>query len=606
MFLIVDGVKIVRLRIGQFLIGSDAAAELRFRDPGIASRHVVITRNEVGGHWLQNVSNKAVRLNDKEIRDDKLHPLPENWVLALPGHTIESVSPEGDSPRVRAMRRKTSDLEETIHTKILDDAKKQARPEGEADSRQMLETLLEKVLGLVNFKDVAFEAYLATQWLHRSLINRVNAYDDSTSPDKRGPQLDVVQAALLAAIEEKLAINEDRNAAEKTERVDTLLPWLLSANKHLLDAALRTRLALALLREELLAFMFDLGPIADLRTASAVNDIMVLPSGQIFVERNGIMQDSGRRMLSPEISRGIIQRIVQRADRRIDRTNPIADAQMEDGSRLNAVIEPVSLGGPSLTIRRFSERRQSLSDLVERKTLPENVADFLAACVKARKNIIICGGTGSGKTTLLSALAACIGPSERIVTIEDTAELRLTQSHVVGLQARPPNREGEHAIAIRDLLVCSLRMRPDRIIVGECRGGEALDMLQAMNTGHDGSFTTLHANSPYDGIRRLEALTLQAQGHTVGARAIREQIASALDIVIQISRMGNHWRRVTSVCQVTGIDEESGSVLIEEVFGFRKGRSGTVNAATPLSFTGYIPSFFGELLEAGAQMSCLA
>jgi pilus assembly protein CpaF len=335
-----------------------------------------------------------------------------------------------------------------------------------------------------------------------------------------------------------------------------------------------------------------------------INDIMVLPSGHIFIERQGRMQDSGRKMLSNVVSHRIVERIVTSQGRRIDHSSPMVDARVKDGSRLNAIIEPLAVDGPALTIRRFSNKRITLEDLVDKKTIPKNVAQFLSACVAARKNIVISGGTGSGKTTLLNALAAKISPEERIVTVEDTAEMRLLQTHVITLQARPANLEGEGEVTIRKLVRNTLRMRPDRILVGECRGGETLDMLQAMNTGHSGSMTTIHANSAEDAVRRLETMTMEADSK-LPSRAIREQISSAVDIIIQITRMKDI-RRVISICEVGDFDEDTQGIVVEEIFSWRERRwkKGRFSSGS-LEFTGYVPQFFDELLSNGAEMTCL-
>jgi pilus assembly protein CpaF len=276
-----------------------------------------------------------------------------------------------------------------------------------------------------------------------------------------------------------------------------------------------------------------------------------------------------------------------------------------DGSRLNAIIEPLAVDGPALTIRRFSDKKFTIADLIANRTLTENAANFLSACVLARKSIVVSGGTGSGKTTLLNALASYIPADERVVTVEDTAEISIPQIHVVRLQARPANLQGAGAVTIRHLVRNTLRMRPDRIIVGECRGGEALDMLQAMNTGHNGSMTTIHANSPQDGMRRLEVMSMEAEGIDLPSRALREQIVSAVDLVIQISRMAHRARRVTSICEVVEIDEEKGHIILEEIYSYRRKKGAGPFSTSSLAFTGYVPTYFDDLLAAGADLTCL-
>ncbi|MBO0860921.1 MAG: CpaF family protein [Chloracidobacterium sp.] len=404
-------------------------------------------------------------------------------------------------------------------------------------------------------------------------------------------------APLLEGLRKLVRVNPNETEVQKAERVDILLPWALQRRKVRLDSEQRRALAIELIREELLDIIFGLGPLRDLMVASDVNDIMVLPSGKIYIERNGQIQDSGRRMASPVISGDICQRIVGGVGRRLDQTSPMVDARMPDGSRLNAVISPVSLNGPALTIRRFPNRRLTVEDLIARGAFTRSNADFLRACVIARKNIIVSGGTGSGKTTLLNVLASSIPPGERIVTVEDTAELQLPHEHVVTMQSRPPNLEGKGAIPIRELVRNTLRMRPDRIVVGECRGGETLDMLQAMNTGHDGSLTTIHANDPQEALLRLEVMALEAEGIDLPSRAIREIIASAVDLIIQVARGPGGARRLTSICEVVEFDEVAGSVIIEEIFNLpRCGRKAHTTIGG-MAFTGYIPTFIQELLQ---------
>jgi pilus assembly protein CpaF len=402
---------------------------------------------------------------------------------------------------------------------------------------------------------------------------------------------------LINSLRKLVRVNPNETEVQKAERVDILLPWALQRRKVIVGPEQRRELATELIREELLDIIFGLGPLRDLMVASDVNDIMVLPSGKIYIERNGQIQDSGRRMASPIISVDICQRIVGGVGRRLDQTSPMVDARMPDGSRLNAVITPVSINGPALTIRRFPNKRLTADDLIAGGAFTRSIADFLRACVITSKNIIVSGGTGSGKTTLLNILASSIPPGERIVTVEDTAELQLPHEHVVTMQSRPPNLEGKGAIPIRELVRNTLRMRPDRIVVGECRGGETLDMLQAMNTGHDGSLTTIHANDPQEALLRLEVMALEAQGIDLPSRAIREIIASAVDMIIQVARFPGGSRRLTSVCEVVGFDEVDGAVIIEEIFKLPQGGRKTQWAASEMAFTGYIPTFIEELLE---------
>lgn len=296
-----------------------------------------------------------------------------------------------------------------------------------------------------------------------------------------------------------------------------------------------------------------------------VTEVMVNALDAIFVERNGRLYRTQERYLSDDHLRQVIERIVSRVGRRIDESSPMVDARLPDGSRVNAVIPPLAIDGPVLTIRKFSQRALTLPDLVGLDTVTPMLVELLAACVEGRLNILVSGGTGTGKTTLLNALSACIPDDERLVTVEDAAELRLSQPHVIRLESRPPNIEGRGEVTIRDLVRNALRMRPDRIIVGEVRGAEALDMLQAMNTGHEGSLSTLHANSPRDALSRLETMTLMA-GVELPVRAIREQAASAIDVIVHISRLRDGSRRVTQVVEIAGM--EGDTITLTDLFAF--------------------------------------
>jgi pilus assembly protein CpaF len=346
--------------------------------------------------------------------------------------------------------------------------------------------------------------------------------------------------------------------------------------------------------------LLGLGPLEELLADETVSEIMVNGPHLIYVERAGRLHETDLHFADEEHVRRIIDRIISPLGRRCDETTPMVDARLPDGSRVNAIIPPLALNGSTITIRKFSRKPLTAQDLVNRGATSPEMMEFLRACVLGRLNIIVSGGTGTGKTTLLNVLSSFIPEDERIVTIENAAELQLMQRHVVTLESRPPNIEGRGEVSLRDLMVNSLRMRPDRIVVGECRAGEALDMLQAMNTGHDGSLTTLHANSPRDALRRMETMCLMA-GMDLPLRAIREQVASAVDVIIQLERMKDGTRRITHLCEVTGMENDVVSMSDIFVFQHQGVRDGQIlGRIVP---TGIRPRFLERLQQSNITMS---
>jgi septum site-determining protein MinD len=351
---------------------------------------------------------------------------------------------------------------------------------------------------------------------------------------------------------------------------------------------------------EILDEVLGLGPLEDLIKDPTITEIMVNRSDQIYIEREGKIETSQKRFVDDEHLVEVIRRIVGPLGRRIDESSPMVDARLPDGSRVNAIIPPLVLQGPMLTIRKFSKRVLTMDDLIKLGSLIPEFAEFLWACIQRKKNIIVSGGTGSGKTTFLNIISARIPDSERIITIEDAAELQLSQEHVGRLESRPPNIEGKGEITIRDLVRNALRMRPDRIIVGECRGGEALDMLQAMNTGHEGSLSTAHANSPRDMLARLETMVIMA-GTELPSRAIREQIASAIDIIVHQSRFPDGSRKIVQISEITGM--EGNVITMQDIFLFKQtGTSPQGKVEGEFFATGYIPTFVHELKVYGIDL----
>jgi pilus assembly protein CpaF len=352
---------------------------------------------------------------------------------------------------------------------------------------------------------------------------------------------------------------------------------------------------------ELMHDTFDLGPITPLLLDEEISDILVNTHRQVYVERLGKLEPTSIAFRDDAHLRLVIDRIISRVGRRIDESSPLVDARLPDGSRVNAIIPPAAIDGPIMSIRRFRRSALSIDQLLEFGTIGAEMAEFLTACIKSRLNMLITGGTGSGKTTVLNILSRYIPENERVVTIEDSAELMLQQPHVVRLETRPPNIEGRGMITQRDLVRNALRMRPDRIVVGEVRGDEVLDMLQAMNTGHDGSLTTLHSNGPRDALHRLENLVLMA-GHELPDRAIREQVASALDLMVHVSRMGDGTRKMLSIQELVGM--EGPVVTMQEIFRFvPTGQDENGKIRGHFEATGMVPRCMERLRLAGVQVS---
>jgi pilus assembly protein CpaF len=351
---------------------------------------------------------------------------------------------------------------------------------------------------------------------------------------------------------------------------------------------------------EVIEMVTGYGPIQPLLDDPGIDEVMVNGHGQVYIERKGKLVKTDVTFDSDEHVRRIIDRIILPLGRRVNQKSPTVDARLPDGSRVNAVIPPVAIDGPSITIRKFAKERLTVKDLIQLDSISEGMIEFLRACVIARLNIIISGGTGSGKTTLLNVLSALIPDGERIVTIEDAAELQLRQEHIVRLETKPPDPDGQGLVTTRDLVRNSLRMRPDRIIVGEVRGGEALDMLQAMNTGHDGSLTTLHANSPRDALSRLETMTLMS-GVELPVRVIREQISSAIDLIVQQSRMRDGSRKVTAITEVAGM--EGDTIVLTDIFKFEQtGMTKEGRVLGGIKPTGIRPLFTPRLEASGFNL----
>ena len=422
------------------------------------------------------------------------------------------------------------------------------------------------VPGVPNTENAQYSFQEMKARLHRTLINRMDL-------TKLG------------------ALSTEQAHAE----VSRLAESVLAQEGMPLSAADRERLVNDVKHE-----LFGLGPLETLLADPTISDILVNAHGKIYIERRGKLEVTTVAFKDDEHLMRVIERIVTSVGRRIDESSPMVDARLKDGSRVNAIIPPLSIDGPVLSIRRFGAEPLRMHMLIEHKALTKDIADMLQMCVSARLNLLISGGTGAGKTTLLNALSAYIPEDERIVTIEDSAELQLQQPHVVRLETRPPNIEGRGEVTQRDLVRNSLRMRPDRIVIGEVRGGEAIDMLQAMNTGHDGSLTTIHANTPRDALARLETM-IQMTGMRLSDRAMRQQVASAIDLVVQVARLSDGTRRLTSISEITGMEGET--ITMQEIFLFeRTGVDSSGQVIGRFKPTGIRPRFAERLKACGLQL----
>lgn len=413
-------------------------------------------------------------------------------------------------------------------------------------------------------------------------------YETGTMDLKRKIHEDILERLNLSEDILKDTANE-----EVLSKVEVCLDRVLKERRHEIPRTI----PLDLFRQALLDELIGFGPITPLLRSPRVSEIMINGPDCIFVESRGLLYESGVRFFNSQHLLSIIQRIVEPLGRHVDDASPMVDARLPDGSRVNAIIPPLSLRGASVTIRKFADKKLTTDDLINFGSMTREMALFLEEAVRSRQNILVAGGTGSGKTTLLNVLSLFIPEGERVITIEDSAELKLTHRNIVSLEARPANIEGKGKVSIRDLVINTLRMRPDRIIVGECRGAEALDMLQAMNTGHDGSLTTCHANNPRDALTRLENMVMMA-GYELPSRAIREQIAGALNLIVQQTRMPDGSRKIVQISEVTG--REGDVILMQDVFVFEQTGFDTNGKVMGYhTATGNIPYFIDELRKTG-------
>ncbi|MEI6646392.1 MAG: ATPase, T2SS/T4P/T4SS family [bacterium] len=555
---------------GEYLIGRGDACQIRLRHPEISERHAMLILHHPLAFIKDFGSSNGVTINSVPI-DEKMIVRADS-VMGIGPCLLRVSSADEDRPieTLVSPPPPLSDVRKSSVPPPLSVEQRQdigipspaATPQQEAQRAVTVPQIVDPMVLLMR--------EVKTQ-IHEQLIQRMD--------------LKRMTASRVGAEELQIKAKETiKSIIIEVQRKNTLPRGIdpQRLEKEIYDEAMR------------------LGPLEDFLADDSITEIMVNGPNQVFVERKGKIELTNQTFMDDESVMGVIERIVSPIGRRIDESQPYVDARLQDGSRVNAIIAPLSLIGPCITIRKFSKRPLTVDDLIRFNTWTRNASDFLRLCVLMRKNIVVAGGTGSGKTTLLNVLSGFIPETDRILTIEDAAELRLMQPHVIRLEARPPNIEGRGAITIRDLVRNALRMRPDRVIVGECRGGEALDMLQAMNTGHDGSLTTVHANSPRDVISRLETMVLMS-GLELPSRAIREQIASALDIVVHESRMSDGSRKVVCISEVVGLEGQQ--VVMQDIFEFKQtdvdDKGKVVGQFMP---TGAMPTFYEHLKSRGLHI----
>lgn len=547
----------ISLPCGAYLVGRGVDCPIRLKDSSVSELHAKLILAPAGA-WIEDVgSSNGTLVNSTPITGSA--QLSPSAIVSV-GNTIFRVSPKQpcEAPAVTPSPRPEPPTPVPATPQKVTPPAPQPAPTPPTPE--------------VNPRDLAIQRDIKSQ-IHNELVRRLDLkrLSSGVTPEELARRVRETLQAILKEV-------TDRNALPRNIDPEALLT-------EIYDESIR------------------LGPVERFLADESVTEVMINGPSQVYVERNGRLTLTDQTFMDDASVLAVIERIVAPLGRRIDESQPYVDARLADGSRVNAIIPPLSLIGPCITIRKFAKRILTTEDFVRFGTWTPAIAAFLNACVKLRKNIIVAGGTGSGKTTLLNVLSGFIPSTDRILTIEDAAELRLAQPHVVRLEARPPNIEGKGAVTIRDLVRNALRMRPDRIIVGECRGSETLDMLQAMNTGHDGSLTTVHANTPRDVISRLETMVLMS-GVDLPSRAIREQIASAVQIIVQEARLSDGSRKIIAISEITGM--EGPQIVMQDLFLFQQtGVDSNGKIVGTLKPTGAMPTFFENFAQHGIALDPL-
>ncbi|MBL7133384.1 MAG: Flp pilus assembly complex ATPase component TadA, partial [Phycisphaerae bacterium] len=573
-----DQREIVKVADDKVTIGRDESNDVTLRSPFVSRRHAQIVM-ESGSYFIESLGINGTVVANRMVVKNERRKIGYGDEVRIGEFSIYMMEPSikriKAGERVVSPRRRVIELEHKMHAELLE--RLNLRVTGQlmsADQQHvaLIKRHLSEIIESYYDKiDKEMAGHLVCEFLWRMVVTELSrratgklmysyGFEDSdVLVAKHEERISRMIGDVVSSFPLRL---RSHTLKEDVSMVEADWPAQMEKFSKQITPELRDYLLKRMLSKDIEDVVLGYGPLQDLLEMPNVNEIMVVGKDKIYIEKDGAVHNSGRSFFSDEIVQSIIERIITPVGRRIDRSTPLVDARLPDGSRVNAIINPLSLSGPALTIRKFARIPFTIDDLIERQTLTEATANFLRACVLGRKNIIISGGTASGKTTTLNVLSNFISPEERIVTIEDSAELQLPQDHLVRLESRPPNIEGKGAYTIRDLVKNALRMRPDRLIIGECRGPEALDMLQAMNTGHDGSLTTIHANNPVDTMLRLETMVLMAVEMPI--RAIREQITAALDLVVQIARLQDGRRRVTHISEITGIDPDTEQIIVED------------------------------------------
>jgi pilus assembly protein CpaF len=574
---------------------------LRLRGNHISSPQFILRRS--GSGWMvQHYGRNPTRLDDRALRSGTPASVSPGMSIWAPNVTIELMEPEASAPVVASFpdQERVLALQTAVHETLLRDTQYDRlvkssdlmREETRGRIRERLDLFINDAFASAPPDLILLVVRNAVyRWLARRIARatRQEAASSAREGDDNKRLVDVSRA-LISALQLKLTFETTRS---DFQQLDRRFSEAFQARQALFSASDRMEIAHHHLRANIEDLMYRWGTISELMDLDVISEIMVTRFDEIYVEKFGLLERYPFSFANERQLMKVIERIANESNRSINENEAMADFRMPDGSRVNAVIPPLAMRGACLTIRKFGGKsRFDIEKLVTAGALSPAMRNFLDAAVKARKNVIVSGGTGSGKTTLLNCLSQFIPVGERVVAVEDTAELQLSDVHVVYLQARPKTAESETSVTIRDLVRNALRMRPDRIVVGECRGAEAIDMLQAMNTGHAGSMTTAHANTPADMMTRLEVMVLQGQS-SLPVDAIRQQIVAAVELVVQLNRLPNGRRAVTEISEVVGIDPQSGLVIVEPIFKlqFRPGRD-PVHA-----FTGYLPAFVSELVR---------